>query len=69
MRDIHNAQEAVQGGTKQDARQQILYRQWADFCYTLLVGPTLQDSSLPQVEILQVYGYRVRHAHYSKQRL
>ena len=66
MHDLHTVQDAVRAGTTQDARQQSLYRQWANFCSTLSVGPTLQDSSLPRVEILQVYEHRVRHTHYSK---
>ena len=44
-------------------------RQWANFCSTLSVSPTLKDSSLPRVEILQVKGHRVGHAQYSKRRV
>ena len=63
MPDLLDVQEAVQSGTTQDLQQQRLYRQWPDLCFTLLVGPTLQDSSLPQVNILQVYGHMIQHAH------
>ena len=69
MRDLHAAQEVVQSGNIQDVCQQRLCRQWADFCFTLSVVPTLQNASLPQVEILQVYGHRVKHSHYYKQHM
>ena len=69
MCDICAAQEAIRAGTTQDARQQRLYWQWENFFSTLLVGPTFQDSSLPRVEILRVYGHMVRHAQYSKRRV
>ena len=66
---LNTAQEAVQAGTTQDTRQQRLYRQWADFCATLLVNPTPQDPSIPRIELLQVYSHRVRHTKYSKRRM
>ena len=46
-----------------------MYRQWANFCATLSVNPTLQDPSIPQIELLQVYCHQVRHAKYSKRRM
>ena len=67
MCDLHAAQEAVQAGNTQYSWQKRLYRKWANFCSNLLVNRNLQYSSLPRVEILQVYGHRVRHAHHSKQ--
>ena len=56
-------------GTTKDVQHYRLYRQWSDFYSTLLVNPTLQDYSLPWVNILQVYRHRVLHALYSKQNL
>ena len=35
----------------------------------LLVNPTLQDPSIPCIEILQVYGHQVRHAKYYKRQM
>ena len=66
MRYLFAVQEAVQSGTTLDACQQRMYQHWADLCSTFSVVPNLQDSSLSRDEILQVYGHRVRHAHYSK---
>ena len=41
------------------------YYQWTDF-YTDLQGDhPLEDGILPYVDILKVYGHRVRHGHYS----
>ena len=59
----------MRAGTTQDSRQQRLYKQWSDFCATLKINPALQDSSIPCVEVLQVYGHRVRHAQYSKRQV
>ena len=69
LRDLHAAQEAVRAGTTQDSRQQRLYKQWSNFCTTLKINPTLQDSSVLHAEVLQVYGHQVRHAEYSKRRV
>ena len=68
LHDLNAAQEAAQAGTNQYVRQQRLYQQWSDFCATLLVNPPLQDTSIPRVELLQVYGHQVWHAKYSKRR-
>ena len=59
----------MQARTTQDSRQQRLYKQWSNFCATLNINPALQDSSVPRIEVLQVYGHRVRHAQYSKRRV
>ena len=69
LRDLHAAQEAMRAGTTQDSCQQRLYKQWSNFCTTLKINPTLQDSSVLHAEVLQVYGHRVRHAEYSKRRV
>ena len=50
-------------------RQQRIYRQWADFCATLPVNLTLQDPSISQIKLLQVYGHRFQHSKYSKRRM
>ena len=55
--------------TTQDSSQQRLYKQWSDFCATLKINPAIQDSSVPRVEVLQVYGNRVHHAQYSKRQV
>ena len=69
LHDLNAAQEAVRSVTTQYARQQSLYRQWDDFCATLSVNPTLQDPSIPRIELLQVYGHQFWHAKYSKRRI
>ena len=69
LRDLNAAQEEMRAGTTQDARQQRLYWQWADFCATLSVNPTLQDPSIPRIELLQVYGHLVWHAKYVKRQM
>ena len=69
MHDIGAAQEAVQDVIAQYVRQQRLYRQWDDFCATLLFNPNIHDISIPCIAILQVYSHRVQHAKYSKLRM
>ena len=69
LRDIHYAQESVRAGTIQDARQQKLYKQWSDFCATLAINPALQDPSVPRIELLKVYGRRIRNTQYSKRQV
>ena len=66
LRDINVVQEAVRAGTNYDARHQRLYRQWSDFCSTLLVNTNLQDPCIPHIERLQVYSHRIRHAKFCK---
>ena len=46
-----------------------MYQQWTDLCSTLLVNTALKDPSVPHIELVQVYGKRVRHTHYSKRRV
>ena len=69
LHDLKAVQEIMQAVTTQDARHQRLYRKWAGLCATLLVNSTLQYSSISRIELLQVYGHRVRHAKYSKRRM
>ena len=59
------AQAAVRGGHVSNARTSTLYNQWANFCAPLHVDHQLQTPGLPKIELLQVYGYRVRDGHYS----
>ena len=66
---MERLQKSVQEGTTKDARQHMLYYNWVELCSTLWVSPTIQDSSLPRFEILQVYGNRVQNSHYFKRRL
>ena len=65
----HAVKEAVQAGTTKDVRQQRLYQQWNDLCFTLSVNPDIQDPYIPSIKLFQVYGHWVRHAHYSKRRV
>lgn len=67
LRDLGSAQTAVRGGHVSSARTSVLYNQWTSFCASLQIDHRLQGDSLPTIEILQVYGHRVRHGHYSKQ--
>ena len=67
--DLNAVQEAVPDGTNQDARQQRLYQQWDEFYATLSFNPTLQDPSIPRIDILQIYDHRVQYAKYSKLRM
>ena len=69
LRDLHTAEEAVQDGTTQDAIHKRVYWQWAEFYATLLVNPVIQDSSIPRIKLIQVYGHRVWHANYSKRHI
>ena len=64
--NINAAQGAVRAGTTQYVRQKRLYRQWDDFCATLLVNLSLKYPSIPCINPLQVYGHRVWHSKCSK---
>ena len=66
---LSSMQEAVPAGTTQDVRQQRLYHQWDEFYATLSFNPTLQDPSIPRIDILQIYDHRVQYAKYSKLRM
>ena len=67
LRDLSSAQTAVRGGHVSSTRTSALYNQWTTFCADLQLDHRLQDDSLPTIEILQVYGHRVRHGYYSRQ--
>ena len=54
LRDLNSAHETVRAGITQDSRQQRLSRQWVDFSAILSVNLTLQDLSIPHIELLQV---------------
>ena len=45
LHDLHAVQEAVWVRTTQDVWQQRLYKQWTNFCSTLLVNPALVSHS------------------------
>ena len=66
VRDLCAAQAAVRGGHVSNSRTNKLYCQWSAFCAELHVDHHLQASHLPNIELLQVYGHRVRDGHYSK---
>ena len=66
QQNCYAAQEAVRAGTTQDVKQHRLYQQWTDICFTLSFNPDLQDTYIIFIKLLQVYGHRVRHVHYSK---
>ena len=66
LRDLRSSQAAVRGGNVASGRSKALYANWSSFCSEIGVDHFLSDPSLPSVEILQVYGHRVRHGCYSK---
>ena len=66
VRDLCSAQAAVRGGHVSNSRTNKLYAQWSGFCAELHVDHQLQTPQLPNIELLQVYGHRVRDGHYSK---
>ena len=41
-----------------------LYSQWTAFCSNLQVDNLLEEDILPYVEILPVYGHRIRYGRY-----
>ena len=46
-----------------------MYQQLTYLCSTLSVNPALQDLFTPRIELLQVYGDRICHTHYSKHQM
>ena len=66
IRDLSAAQAAVRGGHISSTRTAALYTQWMSHCSDLQIYHRLRTPGLPHIEILQVYGHRVRNGHYSK---
>ena len=65
--DLSLAESAVQGGHIANTRTTTLYKHWASHCSDLQVDHRLRDPHLPRIELLQVFGHRVRNGYYSKQ--
>ena len=66
LRDLSIAQEAVRGGNVSHKRTIKEYEIWRSFCADIGVDHFMDDPSLPVVEILQVYGVRVRDRRFTE---
>ena len=66
MCDLRAAQKYFRAGNVSDTRMVFLYNQFREFCAMLQIEHWINDPALPVAEILQVYGYRVRHGRWSK---
>ena len=66
MCDLCAAQKYVRAGSMTNNRTAFLYDQFREFCATMNIEHWLDDPALPGAEILQVYGHRIRHEHWSK---
>ena len=56
---------AIRGGHIANGRNVTIFSQWTAFCSHLQIDHLLEDEIPPYTDILQVYGHRVRHSHYS----
>ena len=66
MCDLCDAQKDVRAGNVAGTHTAFLYDQFRELCATLQIEHWLDDPALPVAEILQVYGYRAHHRHWSK---
>ena len=64
--DLRAAQAAVRGGHVSDKRTKVEYANWQSFCSNHGICHWLDCPTDPVVEILQVFGHRVKNGHYSK---
>ena len=65
MRDLCAAQRDVQAVNVADTRTAFLYNKFRELCATLKIKHWIDEPALPVADILQVYGYWVRHGHCS----
>ena len=67
LRDLRAAQAAVRGGVVSDKRTAAEYANWRSFCADHGICHFFDNPEDPVVEILQVFGHRVKNGRYSKQ--
>ena len=67
FRDLRSTQAAIYRGHVSNSCTSALYQQYISFCSNLGLNHRLQDSGVPTIEVLQVYGHRIYHKHYSQQ--
>ena len=63
---LRAAQKDVRAGNIANNCTAFLYDQFQEFCAIMQIEHWLDDPALPVADILQVYGHRVRHGHWSK---
>ena len=61
--DIRAAQAAVRGGHVSCKNMAKKYNDWMSFCTKMNMDHMLEDPEDPVIEVLQVFGHRVRHGH------
>ena len=65
MRDLCATQRDVRAVNVADTRTAFLYNKFRELCATLQIKHWIDEPALPVADILQVYGRRVRHGHWS----
>ena len=63
IRDLRYTQAAVCRGDISNSRTAALYQQLVSFCSDLALDYQLQDYDILTIDVLQVYGHRIRHKH------
>ena len=63
--DIRAAQTAVRGGHVSYEKTAKKYSDWMSFCTKMQIDHMDEDPEDPVINILQVFGHRVWHGHYS----
>ena len=65
--DICALQASVRGGNASYENTTKKYSEWISFYTEIQMYHMLYDPEDPVIEVLQVFGHRVRHRHYSSQ--
>ena len=65
LSDLRLAQTCVRGGHIASDKTARKYRDWMAFCTEMQIDHTLEDPEVPTVEVLQVFGVRVRDGAFS----
>ena len=65
LSDIRAAQTSIQGGHVSYEKTAKKYSDWMSFCTKMQIDHMVEDPEDPVINILQVFGHRVRHGHYS----
>ena len=65
LSDIRAAQTSIQGGHVSYEKTAKKYSDWMFLCTEMHMDHMLEDLEDPVINILQVFGHRVRHRHNS----
>ena len=65
MCDLRAAHKDLKTGNGDDTCKALLHDQFRELCAKLQIEHWIDDTALPVADILKVYGYQVRHGHWS----